>query len=496
MKFKKSILQGLFIFVIIGLLISCIGQPLPKDLETEIVIYHLNDIHAQIDNFAKIAWFIKHEREKNPNVFLFIAGDNFSGNPVVDQYKPKGEPIVKLLNEIKPDVAVLGNHDFDYGQERLKEVLETNTYPTLCANIHVDPQKGAIIPQLPPYIILKTTTGLKIAVLGLIETGKDSGIPATHPKNLTGITFSWAIDTAKKYKFLKKESDLLIAITHLGVDYDEQLAAQMGDLDVIVGGHSHTVINTPRETNGVLITQAGSYTGYIGRIRLTIREGKFTSKLADLIDVKTLKEEIPEIAEMIKTFNNNPELDRVITTLPMVVQGKDPLGNLITDAIRNIHHFDITFHNAGGIRSNKLGEEVRIKDVYKLLPFGNDVIQFNMSPAEIKEFITIDYEKYKDFDLKVSGITYTVVTQQPENGKLKVTDVELRDASGNLLDETKTYKVGFNNYIASAYKFPHQDPGQALMTTIAQTLTDYLRKGGDICKDIDKIRTYKKEVNN
>lgn len=496
MKLKKIILPGLLVFIIIGLLFSCKGKPRPRDLETELIILHMNDIHGQIDNFAKLAWLLKQERERYPNVFLFIAGDNFSGNPVVDQYDPKGEPIVKLLNEIKPAVAVLGNHDFDYGQQRLKEILETNTYPTVCANIQVHPENGAIISQPEPYIVLTATTGLRVAVLGLIQTGKDSGVPATHPKNLQGLTFSWALDIAKQYEYLKKKYDLFFIVSHLGFDADVKLASQIGDLDVIIGGHSHTEVNYPRETNGVLVTQAGSYGNSIGRIHLTIKGGKFISKITSLISLKYVQGEDPEIAAMIKAYNDNPELDRVIADLPMVVKDKNPLGNLITDAIRNIHHLDIAFHNEGGIRSDELGKEVRIKDVYRLLPFGNDVIRYEMSTAEIKELILTDFEKYRDFDLKVSGITYTVTYKSLPHGSLKVTDVELRDASGKLLDETKTYKVGFNNYIASSYKFSHKDPGKALLTSIAQTLADYLRQGGDICKDLHKMRTFKKEVKN
>ena len=497
MTTNKTILKGLVVLVFLGLLLSCGGNngkvDTANNTETEIVILHLNDIHAQIDNFAKIAWFIKQEREKNPNVFLLNAGDNFSGNPVVDQYKPKGEPILTLLNDIKVDAAALGNHDFDYGQERLKEAMEQAVYPTLCANIKVDAEQGAVIPQLKPYTVLKTANGIKIAVLSIIQTGKDSGIPATHPKNLTGIRFSWGMEAAKAYRYLKKENNVFIALTHMGFDSDERLAAEMGELDVIVGGHSHTVVKDPKEINGVLVTQAGSYAKYIGRIRLTIKDGKVVGKSGELVDVKTLENEIPEIREKINAFNNNPELEKTIATLPMVVEGKDPLGNLITDAIRIVHGLDITFHNEGGIRAPELGKEVRMKDVYKLLPFGNDIIRYEMSTAEIREFITNDYEKYKGFDLKVSGMEYTVVVRPMAGGEVEVTAVELRGASGALLDDSKTYSVGFNSYVASSYKFSHQDPGKALLTTIAQTLIDYLGKGGDICKDIEKVRTHKRE---
>lgn len=490
MNMKKVILNGLLVFLLVGFLsfFSC-G---PKT-ET-IIIFHMNDVHARIDDFGKIAWLVRQEREKHPDVFLVNAGDNFSGNPVVDQYVPKGEPMLRLLNQLKVDVLTLGNHDFDYGQEILKNAMEKANYPMLCANVEVAAAQGGIIPQPTPYTILETQKGTKLAVLGLIQVSGDTGIPATHPDRIKGLTFSDGIETAKEYRFLKNESDVFIGLTHLGYDRDEWLAREMGELDIIIGGHSHTAIKDPKEINGVLVTQAGGNAKYLGRIELTVENGNVTRKKGELIEVKSIPHEVPEIKAMIREFNDNPELKRVIATLSKAPAGADPLGNLITDAVRNIHHLDIAFHNAGGIRLSRLEKEVRLQDVYKLLPFGNDVVQLQMTAAEIKTLIKNACRKRKN-DLKVSGIQYVVLIKQAGGSRREVTGVELSDETGAFLDESKTYKVGFNSYIASSYKFTHQDPGRALQTTIAQTLIDYLRQGGDVCKDIEKMRTHEKEVN-
>ena len=498
MNIKKLIARGLLVFVCVGLILSCTAKigadevkknPKQQDTETRIIIFHMNDVHARIDNFAKIIWLVNRAREKNPNVFLMNAGDNFSGNPVVDQYIPKGEPILQLLNLLKVDVLTLGNHDFDYGQEILKNAMEKACYPMLCANVKV---KGGIIPQPKPYTLLKTKNGIKIAVLGLIQIGEENQIPSCHPDRVKGLLFSGGIETAKKYKHLKKESDLFIALTHLGYDGDELLAKEMRELDIIIGGHSHTTIMEPEEVNGVLITQAGGYARFLGRIEVAVKKGKVIRKKGELIDLELINNENPEIKDMIKKFNNNPYLARVITTLPKMLIGGDQLGNLITDAVRNVLHVDIAIHNSGGIRSGWFGKEVRIKDVFKMLPFGNEIIQFEMTPVEIKSLIKFSYERRRGLDLKVSGIEYTVV----RTTEYEVKEVELRDAAGKFLDEAATYKVGMNNYIASSYKFVHKDPGKSLQTIVSQALIDYLQhqQRGDVCKDIKKTRTYEKEV--
>lgn len=476
------------IFMLIGLIWSCNGiglEPGLPEVETRIIIFHVNDMHAKIDNFAKIAWYVAEEKKTNTNadVFFFNAGDNFSGNPVVDQYVPKGEPVRQLMNRMEFSAMTLGNHEFDYGQEILKNVIEKATFPVLCANIKV---KEGPFPQTRPYTILQTGKGIKIAVLGLIQVSKDTGIPSTHPQNLQGLTFLDPIETALEYRHLKKETNAFIALTHLGYETDESLAGKMPELDVIVGGHSHTLVKDPRETNGVLIAQAGGSAKYLGRIELLLENGRVIKKSGKVIDVSSIENEIPELKEKIAKFNDNPALNQVIATLPRPVKGKLELGNLVTDASRNIHHLDIMFHNSGGIRSNQLEKTVKLKDIYSLHPFGNQVIQFEMTPDEIRSLITYDYQKEKMLDLRVSGVEYVVTASRGH----KVKAIRLQDREGRLLDENKTYKVGMNGYIAASYTFNHRDPGKSLMVTLAETMIQYLKEGKDVCSGIDKRRTF------
>ena len=114
--------------------------------EIRIVIFHINDIHGQIKNFAKIHRIIEQERNKGSNVFFMSAGDNFSGNPYVDQYVPKGEPILELLNYLGCNVQALGNHEFDYGQEILKNYISRANFTVICANVKTEQS------QIPHYV--------------------------------------------------------------------------------------------------------------------------------------------------------------------------------------------------------------------------------------------------------------------------------------------------------------------------------------------------------
>jgi 2',3'-cyclic-nucleotide 2'-phosphodiesterase (5'-nucleotidase family) len=181
-------------------------------------------------------------------------------------------------------------------------------------------------------------------------------------------------------------------------------------------------------------------------------------------------------------------LNEIIATLPEPMKGKPALGNLITDAICNFHNLDIAFHNWGGTRSNKMPKDIRLKDIYTLLPFGNHIILFEMMPAEIENLVRYDFERHGHLELFVSGITYTVKI----TAEKKVKDVELRDMQGNLLDDSKTYKVGINDYIVSAYKLDYLNNGKAIKTTVAECLIQYLKEGVDVTKNVNALRAQAK----
>ena len=458
-----------------------------KVTATRLILFHVNDVHGQIDNFAKIAWYIRQEKKKNHgvDVLLLNAGDNFSGNPVVDQYDPKGEPLLLLMNRMGFDVMALGNHEFDYGQEVLKQFIQRANFPIICANVLFKEQHPPF-PQPEPFRVLKTRSGIKIAVLGLLQVNKHTGIPDTHPSRLQGVTFADPIATAKKYRYLKKENDILIALTHLGLETDELLAQEMRELDLIIGGHSHSQIRDPIKISDNRITQAGANARYLGRIELLLENGRLIKKNGGLIEVASIKGEIPELKKMIDGFNNNPVLSRVITVLPRSVNGLTEIGNLACDAQRKHLNLDMVFQNSGGIRLKHLGPTITLKDIYALHPFENRVVRFVLDTAEIKSLLQSDYERHKRLDLLVSGIRYRVKRTPGGN----VNAVELEDETGRPLDETKSYTVGMNDYMASTCKFSHRDPGQSLEVTVNDTLIHYLQQEKDPCQGIETQRMH------
>lgn len=465
---------------------ACASVP-PVPAETRIVIFHSNDIHGKIDNFAKVAAIIEAEKKSGVDVFYFCAGDNFTGNPVIDQYDPPGEPMLELLNRLGLDLLCPGNHEFDFGLGNLKKFAARARFPLVSANIEVPPGS---FPQLRPSVLLKTRGGVKIAVFGLIQIEAGNGLPSTHPDKVKGLHFSEPLAKALEMKKLRAASNVLIGLTHIGYDQDLLLAQQMPELDAIIGGHSHTRVDPAENVNGVLIAQAGSDNKFLGRVELLVRGGRVVEKKGVLIDLKGHMAEDAVVKGMIARFNQNPAFAIVIAEAPLEITGKDALGSLMTDAMRQVHGLDIAFQNEGGIRLNHLPAKITIKDIYTLDPFGNQVVQFAMTAAEIRGLIESSFAKGGELDLQVSGISYVVRSDSAK----QIKEILLRNPDGTPLAEDKKFQVGISSYVASAYKFAHQDPGRSLQSTTADALIRYLQSGVDLSIYRDMQRAFWEQI--
>ena len=435
---------------------------------TRIIILSTNDMHARLDNFSKLAYLADSLRHQFTNVFLVSAGDNFTGNPVVDQYPEIGYPMIDLMNKLRYDVSALGNHEFDMGQETLNKRLEQATFPFISCNIDAT---GAVFKQPKPYIILQTAGGVKLAFLSAIQLG-ENGLPDSHPDKLKGLHFEDGVSKAIAYKNLRQQCTVFIALTHLGFETDTLLASRMGDLDMIIGGHSHTLMENPLFLNGVMITQAGSGLKYTGKITVLVCKGKVVGRSYELIDLKNIRGKDKVIQALIDKYDDNPALNTVVAKTGQAIAGKDALGSLMTDAITDRLGMDIAFQNDGGIRIDALAAgDILMKDIYKLDPFGNMVVKIRMNKAEIESLIVSSYNRSKSVDLQVSGITYTLLVDPAKILK----EVQILDRNGKALDPAREFNVGLNSYLVSSYHFEHRDAGVSLYTTTAQALIDFLK---------------------
>ncbi len=468
MKFN-SIILFLVVFTLFSINNQAVAQKNKKS--TEIIILHTNDMHSKIDNFGKLAYLADSLRKTHQYVFLVAAGDNFTGNPIVDMYPDKGFPMIELMNKLHFDVTALGNHEYDMGQELQNKRRQQATFPFISCNVDAT---GAVAKPYEPYVILKAGK-IKIPFLGILQLG-ENGLPDSHPSRLEGLKFTNGIEKVKDFLWLKDKYGILIALSHLGVENDEVLAKTYPQFDLIIGGHSHTTMTKAMMVNNVMIVQTGSGLKNVGITTLHVKKGKITDRSYELVPLASIKKTDPEVQAMIDAYNSNEEMKRVVGFAETDFSSKEELGYLMTDAITARMKVDFAFQNGGGIRISELPKgDILLKDVFRLDPFGNQVVTYTMTYDEVKSLIINSYNRDKSVDLAPSGMIYTIIV----NAEGLCTDVEMKDMTGNLLDANKSYTVGLNSYISASYKFNHKDPGTTNFNTTAQTLLDYL---GDVKK--------------
>jgi len=440
----------------------------------------VNDIHATLDNFPKLAWVVDSLRAIYPDMLLVAAGDNQTGNPVNDQYPEKGLPVIDLMNATGFDISAVGNHEFDSSPAGFSKLSQKAKFSFISANVSADDSLNIL---LKPYRIITLPNGLKIAFLGLLHINQN-GIPDSHPDNVKGFTFRSPFDAAPGYIGLKDQSDIFIALTHIGFENDVKLAETMpGGIDLIIGGHSHTRVEKEQVFNGILITQAENKLKYGTLIKITRKSDGSLIKSMELLDIRNRKNEKPAIRAIVDKYNDNPVLKEVIATASGDFSSYEELGYLMADAQRAAAGADIALVNPGGVRIDRLASgPVRVMHVFQLDPFGNELVVTRLTGHEIRSLMLAAFPVDDRLPVYPSGITTLLSLDASGN----LADVALKTESGAPLDMNLTYTVAMNSYMTLVYKYTHADPGQSLFITTADATISYLRK-------IKDVKSYKGE---
>ena len=433
--------------------------------ETEIAILSVNDMHANIDLFPKFATMVDSLRAIYPDMLLFSAGDNRTGNPVNDQYDPVNYPMIELMNRTGFDLCAVGNHEWDGSIASLQNDIERAKFPFLCANVSI-PKTNNL--DIKPFITMEQQ-GVKMAVVGMIEIRHD-GIPGAHPDKLKGLNFRRPEVVLPEYKYLRNENDVVILLSHCGLEDDLELAQANPWLDAIIGGHSHTLIEHPSETNGVLITQSGSHLKNATLVKLRVKDHKVIGKEAIVLDVNKVRKEKPEIKQLVNEFNDAPALNEPIAVAKTKFETPEELGCLITDALCEVSGADFAFQNTGGVRITHLKKgPITVKDVYSIDPFNNEVVVYKMTGAQVKKFILNTYRKNGGYPSYVSGMNYSV----SDDGNT----VWIKDAG---FSTHNVYKVAMNSYMASTVTIESEDEGQSMFMTSEEMMIEFLRNHKEV----------------
>ncbi|SMC80367.1 bifunctional metallophosphatase/5'-nucleotidase [Sporomusa malonica] len=425
-------------------------------------ILSVNDFHGALVESgknlgaAKLAQFLKEAKAQNPDgTLLFSAGDMFQGS--LDSNLLRGKSVVDVMNYAGFDAMTLGNHEFDWGIDILKQRIAQSKFPYVCANI-LDKSSGKPIEYVKPYTILKRN-GVNIGVIGIAtpETAFK-----TNPKIIANYTFADPAKTVNSLvpKLKQQGADVIVVLTHLASFMDERgnisgeaatLAIQAVGVDAIVSGHSHQLVSG--KVGSVPVVQAGYNGRAVGKIEL------FYNKVSHKVESTNVSVDKLPVSGLLADRDTQVMLEesqRELETVKNVIVGhaahalshdryelsETLLGQFITDNMRQATEADIAFQNTGGLRTGISAGTVTMGNLYEVLPFDNTLCTVAMTGKEILK--VLEYGLMND---KVGMIQYSGIKVSYDAAKGRVIAVTLAD--GTQLDLEKTYKVVTNDFMAA-----------------------------------------------
>ena len=437
----------------------------------EIHILAVNDMHAQIEVFPQLAALADSLRTIDPSLLIFSAGDNRTGNPINDKYILPAYPMVALMNQVGFNGSTLGNHEFDV--HSLKRLIGLSNFRYICANAFPSDSSG--IKLVPTQVF--DVEGLKVGVIGCIQLSP-AGIPSTHPDNLEGISFKPAEEIIPQYESRSKECDVTILLSHLGYPDDIKMAEKFPWLDLIIGGHTHTQLKGDEVKNGVLITQNRNKLHRVTYITLTVEDGKVVDKKAEYIDVRKFPKTVKVVEEMIRFYNDNPTLRRVLAVADTPFETREELGCLMCDAFMAETDSEIAVENPGGVRIDALPQgDITVRNVLEMDPFDNHAVILELTGDEIAHMmLTYCHNTLHSFPY-VGGMQCEITLEKdfPE----KIQSIKLLTLEGKKLNMKKKYKVVTNNYIPATSEIP-AGSARTLNLETSDIIMQYLEKKGQV----------------
>ncbi len=454
-----------FRFAVVASVLVAIAACSPR--ERTLVLLSTNDMHAQIDRFPQLAAAVEACRDTIDDVVLIDAGDRWTGNPYVDRTSAPGMPIIRLMNRLGYDAATLGNHEFDHGQAYLGRIIDSMEFAVVCANLKSD---TCTFPQLPPYVILERG-GVRIGLVGVVTNYEGPGHPAGHASSFVGLEFPDPQAMAAKYgEELRSQVDVLVLVSHMGDDRDEEFLLSSVDnanegekgknvgspYDVVIGGHTHEVRNSV--IGSTLLTQTGKNLNNVGATVIRLRGRKVVDCSFRLVDLSTYDAAEPYAAEVV-AYKADPVLNRPAGRFTNGA-GRWGLAEWIARTIAAATCSEVGFYHWGGVRLDTIpAGEVSRAQIYALEPFDTEVVvSQKMTPDELRRIILAKYndtcnlKEAHRIDL-VATTPYTIVTDAED----RAVDVRFP-----LLREGRTYRVAYNDYVFKNYAAVDRANGQVL----------------------------------
>ena len=491
--------------------------------ENRVDILYFNDFHGNIKEeitgkkrnigMSKMVGFANEYLAQNPNSFVLSGGDNYQGT--AESNLTYGKPVNAMMKGMKVVASAVGNHEFDWGSERIPKWAEEGGFQYIAANI-IDQKTGKTAAWTAPYLIVEKA-GIKIALIGLAHPDT----PSLVNKGATeGYTFADPVKTAQEWvdylkagKAKEGKPDVIIALTHIDSIQDSKskeitgnavtLATEVKGLDGILSAHSHRPVSG--KVNGVEIMQAYCYGRTIGIMSVEKKDGKFvlSSKLNQGTDMKDviLKDSATEkfYAELQKelepiTKEVLGQATEAFTHNRADKGGNTLLGRWACDVMSEKTGAPIAIQNGGSLRRTLEKGDITMGDLYEIMPFDNYLVVLDLTGEDLKKAIDHGIMNPSVTDGAFTGLI--VEYDSSKEFEHRITKITLLD--GTPLDMKKTYRVVINDFMytgGDSYDFTKATNVDETYIPVRDIFVDTIKKAKQITpKKVDYIKDIKNEA--
>lgn len=426
-----------------------------------LTLLHSNDMHGDflaeeideqlIGGVSMLSGYISKIRSQKKNTLYCVAGDMFRGSVIDSEFK--GISTIEIMNLLSPDVVTLGNHETDYGIGHLLFIEKCAKFPIINANFYIRHNRRRLFKPC----IVKKIGGMKILFIGILteqvlnETKKDNTIG-------TMVDIADAVKEVERIcnSYRSEDIDLTVLLTHIGFEEDKKLASQLSPslgVDVIIGGHSHTLLDEPVVVNDIIIAQAGVGTNQIGQFDFVIDTDLNRVASYEWKCVNINQDNCPVDDGMERLLNGYKEVtdakfNRIITRLKKELTHpsrteETSLGNLCSDILKESLGIDIMLKGSGGIRSKSLGPTVTYGDLTACFPFDDAIYQFIATGAQLRKmflYILRDEQwiEHCEFYQVSKGIEIEYIKSEKRLTKFNF--------MGKPITDDQTFTVGIEQY--------------------------------------------------
>lgn len=424
----------------------------------------LEDDAGSYGGLARIATILKQERAKSGRVLHLDSGDSFQGSVTFNYFD--GEAEFRALSAMGLDGAVIANHEFDMGASNLADQsISWATFPRLAANYQFEDSNlpwATMLQQSSQPTAMYDLDGFRVGVIGMANFSSLNSIDEEN--NSLGIKMIDPGAVIPHYAALLKDqgADIIVLVSHMGIDEDRELAETYPEIDLILGGHNHVALDPPLViTNAVTgkripLVDSGAFSKYVGRLDIVVQDGVILSTDYTLFPIDDSIPEDPKIAGLLQEYqeilDDALNIDQVLGYAEEQLNrygstgGDSMLGNFTAEAMRAFPgvETEIALTNTLGIRSDIPVGDITIDTLFNTMPFDNTITTMFLSGREIQE--TLDFatarssERGCQSQIQVAGIAFTMDC----NAQVAV-DILI---NGVPLDQNGVYEMATNNYIA------------------------------------------------